>query len=410
MDLQKAKTLINPLIYLNITQFLSALNDNAFRFLVVFFCLDAWGVEKGPSILSTTGMIFVIPFLLLSPIAGTLADRFSKRHVIVAAKTSEVFIVSIGVLAFWSQSPGAAYTTLFLMAAQSALFNPSKYGIIPELVPVDKVARANGFLSGLSFLAIVLGTALASLLTDITGRHFVASSLLCVVIAIGEVLSSRAIPKTPPSGSTQRFSPWFFLEVAKTVRVAGQTPRLLMAMLCSAYSLFIGGFVQLNLVPFAMESLHLSDVYGGYLCFVASVGIGAGSVVAGMLCGKKIELGLAPLGACGMAVSSLLLGIPHLELPFVLILIVFLGLFGGFFLVPLDASIQVSSPNRYRGQVVATTNVFSFLGLFAAALCLYLIEALLGFNASQGFLFLGMVTTIVAAVVTGYYRKDLYRT
>lgn len=403
------KSKLSSFTYLNITQLLSALNDNAFRFFTIYFCLNVLGSQHSASIIAITGMIFVIPFLVLSPTAGALADRFSKRNIIVLTKVAEVFITGIAVIAFALQSTVAAYVVLLLMASQSALFNPSKYGIIPELVEAENITRANGLLSCLSFVAIVVGTFLASLITDMTGRNFVFGALLCAGIAVVEVFASYCISYTPPAGSRKKLNPWFVLEVYRTFKQAKAYPGLMAAMIASAYSLFLGGFVQFNLVPFAIESLGLSDVQGGYLCLLSSLGIGLGAMVSGRLSGKGIELALAPLGGLGMTLCSFLLGWHHPSLTLVLVMIAGIGFFGGIFLVPLDAFIQVASPKQIRGQIVAATNFFSFLSLFLASISIYIMEGLLGLSAGTGFLFLGVVTLLMTLALSACYYDYLTR-
>src|SRR3990167_240090 len=119
---------------LNATQFLGALNDNIFKLLVIYLLIYIKGAAAAPTILSLAGAIFVIPFLLFSSGAGVLADKISKRTIIVVAKCLELAIMLFAVLAIYLESEFGAFTCLFFMAAQSALFGPSKYGIIPELV------------------------------------------------------------------------------------------------------------------------------------------------------------------------------------------------------------------------------------------------------------------------------------
>lgn len=124
--------------YLNVTQFLGALNDNIYKLLIVYFFIQLEGIEFSHQILATTGATFVIPFLLFSAISGTLADRFSKRDIIVITKILELVIMGLAVCAFAFQSKWGSYAILFMLATQSAIFGPSKYGIVPELVSSEK--------------------------------------------------------------------------------------------------------------------------------------------------------------------------------------------------------------------------------------------------------------------------------
>ncbi|SCA63604.1 Uncharacterized protein SCG7086_AX_00050 [Chlamydiales bacterium SCGC AG-110-P3] len=386
--------------YLNVTQFLGALNDNIFKLLIAYFCIDMLGKESSTRILATAGAIFVIPFLLFSSTSGMLADRFSKRNIIVVCKAFELVVMTLGVIALTMESPYGAYFILFLMATQSALFGPSKYGIIPELVGSEKISQANGLLTMMTFLAIIIGTFLASFLTDITGRNFVMAGTVCALISLAGLAASICIGKTPASGSKKKIHPWFLLEIYRTTRLIATRPILLISMLGSAYFLFAGAFIQLNVIPFAMELLDLTDVQGGYLFLLTALGIGTGSFVAGKISGKSIELGLVPIAGAGMTIGCFLLDAWSDHLFLIIPLIVALGACGGMYIVPLDAYIQVASPNKHRGQIVATANFFGFLGVLFASGILYFISEILVLPADKGFTFLGFLTIGMVVIVT----------
>lgn len=259
------KTDYRSFYLLNTTQFLGALNDNIFKLLVIFLFIHIKGAAAAPAILSLAGAIFVIPFLLFSSGAGVLADKISKRTIIVIAKVLELIIMLFAVLAVYLQSEFGAFTCLFCMAAQSALFGPSKYGIIPELIEEKKVSKANGSITSFTYLAIILGTFLASFLTDITNKNFVFVTGFCVLVAIVGVLTSLGIRRTEPQRSTKKINPFFLYEIYQTLRASWKVPHLITAMFSSAFFLFIGSFTQLNIIPFAIQSLGLSEVGGGYL-------------------------------------------------------------------------------------------------------------------------------------------------
>jgi len=193
--------------WLNATQFLGALNDNVFKLMIILFIVN---VISGKATLNTTQaaatFIFVIPFLLFSHAAGVLADRFSKRNIIVAAKWSELAIMLTAVAALRLHNIWMLYTLLFLMCTQSAFFGPSKYGIIPELVGEHKLSHANSLLVSFSYLAIIIGTFLPSLFIDkITPGNYTTVAAFCVATAFAGLLTSRKIEVTPPAGNRRRF-------------------------------------------------------------------------------------------------------------------------------------------------------------------------------------------------------------
>ncbi|WP_079989581.1 MFS transporter [Candidatus Protochlamydia phocaeensis] len=395
--------------YLNATQFLGALNDNIYKLLIVYFFIQIEGIEYSHQILATTGATFVIPFLLFSALSGTLADRFSKRDIIVTTKILELLIMGFGVCAFAFQSKWGSYAILFLLATQSAIFGPSKYGIVPELVGKDKISKANGLMTSFTFLAIILGTFLSSFIIQITGRNFIISAIFCTFIALIGVVTSFCIEHTPPAGSSKKFQFFFIGEIYQTLKSARQEISLLPAILGSAYFLFVGAFTQLNIIPFAVQSLHLSDIQGGYLFFLTAIGIGTGALIAGKISGRIVELGLVPIGALGISLCSFLLDLFSDNIWLVIPTVTFLGVFGGIFEIPLDSYIQVASPKKLRGQMVAATNFLSFTGVLCASGLIYLNSEILGIAADKGFTLMGFLTLIILFAYTFQFFDYLTR-
>jgi len=169
----RTKSLPASFQWLNGTQFLGALNDNVFKLLVIFCLLADLGDEHRATVVGVTSLVFVLPFLLFSQAAGVLADRISKRSVIVLAKALEVVVMLIGCLAIYTHSRWGLYAAVSLMSTQSALFGPAKYGIIPELVATERLSRANSRLVGLTYLAIIVGTFLPTfLLLQVVNGNF----------------------------------------------------------------------------------------------------------------------------------------------------------------------------------------------------------------------------------------------
>lgn len=398
---------LSSFTYLNITQFLGALNDNIFKLLSVYFLISISSIENSHFILSTTGAIFVIPFILFSSTSGMLADRFSKRNIIVLTKILELLVMTLGVLAFSYESKIGTYLTLFLLATHSALFAPSKYGIVPEIVTNDQISKANGLMTSFTFLAIILGTFFASFITEITGRNFILASLLCTVISLAGVMTSFGIEYTLPSGSQKKLNVHIFGEILNTLKSARNFTSLLACILGSAFFLFIGAFMQLNIIPFAVESLHLSDVQGGYLFLLTALGIGTGSLIAGKISGKIVELGLVPIGIFGITVGLFTLDFFSGNIAVVVPIVVILGMFGGMYEIPLDAYIQVASPSNSRGQFVAATNFMSFVGVLCASVMVYVITEFLGLKADKGFTVLGVLTAIMT-VIYGFLFFDYF--
>ncbi|MEM1282609.1 MAG: MFS transporter [Chlamydiota bacterium] len=387
---------VSSFTYLNITQFLGALNDNIFKLLIVYFFIQLEGIENSHKILAASGAIFVAPFLLFSASSGKLADRFSKRNIIIFTKVLELVIMSLGLAAFYFQSKIGSFAILFMLATQSAIFGPSKYGIIPEIVKENKISKANGLITSFTFLAIILGTFIASFILDVTGKNFIIAASLCTLFSLVGLITSLMIEYTPPSGSSKKFTALFFYEVYETLSLAKSEPSLLLAIFGSAFFLFLGAFAQLNMIPFAVQSLHLTDIQGGYLFLLMAVGIGSGSVLAGKLSGENVELGLVPLATIGITICLYLLDFLSDQFYAILPIVLSVGVLGGIYQVPIDSYIQVASPNKHRGQVVAATNVLSFLGVLIASALVFMITEVFGFHADKGFSIVGTITLVIS--------------
>jgi len=378
--------------WLNVTQFLGALNDNVFKLLIILFLIAAQSAEAASIITALAGAIFVIPFLLFSAFAGRLADRFSKRNIIISAKVAEGVIMLAGTAAFILKSAFGLYLVLFIMAAQSAFFAPAKYGIVPELVKKQQLSKANGSLEALTYLAIVIGTALGPFLTQATGGRFALMGLICFTISVIGFSTGLRIERTAPAGAKTSASVFFVKDICRTVWSIRRDKDLLLAVIASAYFLLIGGFIYSNLIPYGISHLGLSETQSGYLFVLAAMGIGTGAFWAGRLSGRTVEFGIVPLGAMGLTLSSAGLGLITARLYPTFVLVVLMGISAGLFIVPIHAFIQLRSPNQRRGEILATSSFLGWVGVLLASALIYCFTALWRMSASQVFMALGLMT------------------
>jgi acyl-[acyl-carrier-protein]-phospholipid O-acyltransferase/long-chain-fatty-acid--[acyl-carrier-protein] ligase len=149
------------------TQFLGSVNDNALKVTVSLLAVHRLLEARGPiDYVSLAGFSFILPGLFFSTYAGFLADRLSKRSVLVATKSLEILVVALVFWALRSEGFAPLLLVLFLMGLQSTLFTPAKYGILPEMFPESRLSRANGSLQMFTFLAIIFGTALGGQLVE----------------------------------------------------------------------------------------------------------------------------------------------------------------------------------------------------------------------------------------------------
>ena len=178
----------------------------------------------------------------------------------------ELVIMCLGCLAIISGKPWALFSIIFLMCTQSALFGPSKYGIIPELVRKDQLSKANSYLVGLSYLAIIIGTFVPSvLLLNFLDQNFLSLAIVCVIVAVGGLLASWRIQRTPAGGTRKPFTMLFPLELWKTARDISRDRYLFMTVMATAYFLFLGAFIQQTALLYGQDCLGLSWIESGYL-------------------------------------------------------------------------------------------------------------------------------------------------
>ncbi|MDD5459041.1 MAG: acyl-[ACP]--phospholipid O-acyltransferase [Phycisphaerae bacterium] len=387
--------------WLNITQFLGAFNDNVFKLLVIFFMIRLQGPDKASTITALAGAVFVMPFLLFSALAGKIADSTSKRDVIVAVKFAELILMILAVMAFAADSGFGVYLVLFLMAAQSAFFAPSKYGIIPELVKDTQLSRANGVIEAFVYLAIILGTAAGFVFSQMTGSNFVLMGGICVGVAFAGLMTSFFITHTASAGAPRDTSLVFVRDIWHTLWLIRRNRFLLLAVIASAYFLFIGALIYNNLIPYSIDQLGLEEKYSSLPFVVVAVGIGLGAFWAGKLSGRNVEFGVVPFGALGMTVFSIGLGFLGTKVVTACVLMFLVGLSGGLFIVPVYAFIQLRSPNKRRGQILAASGFLGWCGVLLASGLTYLFSGLLGMQPSHMFVVLGLLTLIlsIAAMV-----------
>ncbi len=396
-NMEPAAPLPGAFTRLNLAQACGALNDNLVKLLLVFYLVSRSSSGQAGTIAAIGSGLFILPFLLFSALAGSLADRFPKQHIVVAVKSLEIGITVLAVLAVAFDSPVSIYTVIFLLGSHSALFAPAKYGVVPELVARDQLSRANSLLEMASYLGIIGGTALAPIMLYLSGGHYTLTLSAGIVIALAGLAFARAVPLTPVADAVRPLAwhPGVYWQTLRGLRSDGY---LLLAIIGAAYFLFIAAFCQLNLLPYGMRYLGLSEVGSGYLFFAAAVGIGAGSLLAGHLSGRDVEFGIVPVGAIGLTTAAFLLNAAPASLYIILPLITLFGVSAGLFIVPLQAFIQLRAPAGHRGAILATASFLSWVGVLLASGLLWLLSGPLGVSPGSAFSILGIITLILSLI------------
>ena len=382
---------------LNTAQFLGAMNDNILKLLIIFFLIASLGADKAGVVTSLVGAAFALPFLLFSAPAGCLADRLCKSRLIVLVKLAEVLVTMGAVLALAFGWHNGLYLIVFLMATHSAFFAPAKYGVIPELAAREQLSRANGLIESSTYLAIIFGTALASLLAQATEGRFWLAGLSCLIIALTGLWAARRMPPTIPADRERRIA-LFPSEILRTVLMIRHDGHLMLAVIGMAWFMFVGAFTQLNLISYGMQQLGLSEARSGYLFLAAALGIGGGSLLAAKLSGRDVEFGIVPIGALGLTVAPMLLHAGPANIWSCLAIVLFFGVSAGLFSLPLQTFIQFRAEPAKLGEVLAASSFINWIGILLASGLTYLFSGPLGLTAAQGFSIIGAMTLVLTLI------------
>ncbi len=390
------------------TQFLGALNDNLYKMIVSMRAVHV-AASTGTEYVSIALAVFVIPFFLFSGYSGQLADRLSKRTVLVAVKVFEIGVMALGIAVFFSTRIELMLVILFLMALHSTIFSPAKYGIVPEMLPDKDLSRANALLEMTTFVAIVLGTSLGSFLYHIWQSEAWKMGVAMLGVAIVGFGASLRIPHVKPSGAAAPFNFNPFGEVLTGTRHLLKDRPLWLTVIAISYFWFLGALFQSDLLMMGSESMKLDDLNVGLMVTCLAIGIGAGSMLAGRLSGDKVELGLVPLGSIFMGLSAIFVSAASGSYTLELIALALLGVSSGLFIVPLNAYLQQRSENDEKGRMIATNNFYNTVGLLLAAGVLWGLHDRLHIAPEKLVLWFGVVTMFATIYIVRLVPEFLVR-
>ena len=394
------------------TQALSAFNDNAFRNATIVLVAFQLGLSdaKVSFYSNLAPALFILPFFLFSASAGQLAEKFEKQKLIRYVKLFEIGAMCLAAWGFFIASPALLLAVLFLMGLHSTVFGPIKYAILPQVLQPDELVGGNGLVEMGTSIAILVGMIAGGAAMHDGGPWW--SSLLVIGVAAIGFAASCAIPRVPASVPDLKFNWNAFTESARAIRFVTRNRAVFNSVLGISWFWFFGGVVTAQLPNYTKLYLGGDASVEILVLTLFSVGVGVGSLLCEKLSGHKVEIGLVPLGAFGMTLFGVLLyfaqhapaaqrglnwlgflrasGHWHIALDLTL-----LGLFAGFFIVPLFALVQSRSERSELSRVIAGNNIINAIFLVAAALFgIGLLKA--GLTIPQLFL----VTALLNAAVT----------
>jgi acyl-[acyl-carrier-protein]-phospholipid O-acyltransferase / long-chain-fatty-acid--[acyl-carrier-protein] ligase len=382
------------------TQFQGAFNENGLKNLVIFLILAMnLGKEDRDRLVLIVGALFSAPFILFSMTGGYLADRFSKRSVTIGTKFFEVAVILFAAFALMRQDLHLALAAVFLASTQAALFGPSKYGLLPELLPPKLLSWGNGILELGTFLALIAGSVTGAFLADVFRGRQVFSGAVFLSLSLLGLLFSLGITRVPAADPLKKFRANFLGDLWTQGKLIRGDRVLWLAVVGNTYFWFLGALLQFDIIIYGQDVLKISSTHNGILQASIAVGIGVGSLAAGFLSAGKIEYGLIPLGALGMTLLGILLSTHGLSFQSVLLLLAGLGFAGGFFIVPINALIQHRPEENKKGGVIAAANLLSFVGIGAASGVYFVLTHYLHLGPAAIFLWASLATLAATAYV-----------
>jgi 1-acyl-sn-glycerol-3-phosphate acyltransferase len=370
-----------------VTQSLGAFNDNVFKQSLILAILYKLNIDGDRTIwVNLCAMLFILPFFLFSALAGQFGEKFNKDALIRLIKIGEIVIMAVGATGFVFNHLALMLLTLFAMGTHSALFGPVKYSILPQALREEELVGGNGLVEMGTFLAILAGTISAGVMLS-SGNYTVVVSVAIVLIAVLGYLASRFIPKAPASTPGLRINWNIFSQSWATLRMGlGQTKSVSRSIVGNSWFWFVGAIYLTQIPAYAKDWLHGDETVVTLILTVFSVGIALGSMLCERLSGRKVEIGLVPFGSFGLTLFGLLLwwnsgGFPQAaqahgwldvlgygQAWWVLLDILGLGVFGGFYIVPLYALIQSRTPENQRARVIAANNILNALFMVVSAI------------------------------------------
>lgn len=368
-----------------VTQFLGAFNDNLFKnamiVLIAFHGLNAAGLSSTTMVNAAAG-IFILPFFLFSASAGQLAEKYDKASLARLIKLLEIGIMALAAVGFVGHNALVLLAALFLMGVHSTLFGPLKYSVLPQYLRESELLGGNGLIEMGTFIAILLGQlAGAMLIVQPGGEWLIVVGTLSM--ALLGWLASRQMPAAPPLAASLRFDWNFIRESWLIVQEARKNRTVFLSLLGISWFWFLGAVYLTQLPDFAKQTLHGDAGVYTVLMALFSIGVGLGSVLCEKLSGRQVELGLVPFGSIGLSLFGIDLyfavpALPAVELgPLQLLAspghwrtlfdLTAMGVFGGFFIVPLYALIQSRSAPEFRSRAIAANNILNALFMVVAA-------------------------------------------
>lgn len=413
-----------------VTQFLGAFNDNVFKqaLLLLFTYHAAQQLHLATSLLNNVAaLLFILPFFLFSATAGQIADKYEKSMLIRRLKVAEIIVMSLATVGFLMQWYSLLLFALFLMGAHSSLFGPVKYAYLPQALATDELVAGNALFQSGTSISILTGTMLGGLLI-LSGNlqlTLLWTSFTVMLIALLGWLASRKIPVLAANNPDLQID-WNIARTSvHTLQAAWQLRGVFYAMLGISWFWYYGATFLTQIPEFTKKILIADAGVVTFLLTLFTVGVATGSLWCRRLLNNQISLKLLPIGLLGLSVFAFDLYFSLNQLPQILpnpltqqlvlqnlaqvleqpdywrvfMDLLGLGLFGGFYIVPLYTVMQAYAPEKQRAQVIAANNILNALFMVVSALIAIVILSVLGYALPVLFAFTGLLNLLIGAVL-----------
>jgi 1-acyl-sn-glycerol-3-phosphate acyltransferase len=410
------------------TQLLGAFNDNVFRNATIVLIVSQLGLgtRQASLYVNLAPALFILPFFLFSGLAGQFAEKYEKTRLIRWIKLFEIGAMAVAAWGFYAHHALLLLVVLFLMGLHSTMFGPIKYAILPQALHADELVGGNGLVETGTALAILFGMMIGGSLMLSPEHGPTLASLAVLAIAVVGYACSRAIPPAPPTAPGLHINWNIASETFRALALCRRQRAVFNSVLGISWFWFFGTALTAQLPLYAQANLG-----GGSSLFllalgVFSIGTGIGSLLCEKLSGRTVEIGLVPLGAFGITAFALDLYFARPDMTTttgldiasfikadgslrILADLMLIGVFGGFFLVPLFALVQSRTPKRELSRVIAGNNILNAVFIVAAAVSAIATQRFLGWSIPQFFLALAVLNACVAIYIFTLVPEFLMR-
>jgi MFS family permease len=409
-----------------VTQFLGAFNDNLFRTAMVMLVI--YGIYRDAAqeaaFSAVAGGLFILPFFLLSALAGQLADATDKARIVRIVKTAEILIMLAGAAGLLLHNVPLLLLALFAMGIHSTFFGPIKYAILPQHLEPDEVLGGTGLVEAGTYIAILGGTIFGGLLVHQRpdgSFHAEWAALAVLLVAVLGRIAGSFVPPAPPAddpeipGFPKRGMDWHIIRASITlVSATLHVRRLFLAILSISFFWAMGAVLAAQFPPLVKNSLGSDQTVATLFLAIFSVGVAIGSVAVNRLLKGEVSARYSPVSALAMGFFVLDLfrrvrGWPvnggelhdmqgFLALPgswMIVLDLLGVAIAGGMFVVPLYAFLTTTVPKSETARTIAANNIVNS-GLMVAATLVLTFAVQLGVTVADSLLIVAVASSVAA--------------